>query len=232
MARTALKLVTKRPSSAEREKLAEAIANHAAATRGIHIARAALERAQSFRTEAETRLAKAKAGVEKAKDRGGRQSVYKGRQRLTPGRWCEMRLARQAETDAEDALEVAHKAIAECEQKLAKCEKDLRWAEPQLTNAVDRVLAAESGARVLKEAQKLQQALLAKRLQLREMAMSGQMQGDLLVDANRLLFDCLLPSGNGTLFLSQWAQHPALVAWAQMRAALAKDADAPTSGGS
>jgi hypothetical protein len=228
---TKLRIVRKPPArSAEREKLAEAVANHAAATRGISNARAALARAVAFRTDAVARLEKAKVSVEKAKDKAVASAVGKAAGGA-PGADA-LRLARQAEIDATDALEVAREAIAECEEKLVQYEKDLQWAEPQLANAVDRVIAAECGASVLEEARKLQEALFAKRLELRAMAMSGQMQGDLLADANRPLFDCMLPSGNGTPFSPQWRAHPAQLRWEQMRADLAKDADAETPGGS
>ena len=161
MAATKLKVVRKPPARSEvREKLADAIAEHAAATRGVSNARAALERARVFRSEAGASLEKAKINVEKAKSKAVARAASKASSTAPPA--DAMRLARQAEADAVDALDVAHKAIRECEERLAQAEKDLRWAEPQLTNAVDRVLAAELGARILKETAELQESLSCK----------------------------------------------------------------------
>lgn len=225
MTRTALKIVTKHKPparSAERERLSEAIANHAAATRALTNARAALERARAFRTEAKARLEKAKSGIEKARDRAVATATSK-----TTGspRADGMRMARQAEIDATDALDVASSAIAECEENLAECERNLSWSKPTLARAVDRVLAAECGTRILKEAQQAHDALVAARLQLSLLDLSLLSEPEATA-AKLILYNHTFPGGSGSVYLVAWNSHPATLRWRQAREALAKDADA------
>jgi len=194
-------------------------------------ARDAVDRARAMIVDAQAKLTKATAGIEKAKEAqaeslaqaagkaGGALSSVNG-----------IRAARAAQTDAQDQLDATREALASCEENLVSRERDLRWARPALDKAVDTVIAHEAGSRILKEAQELQDALVGKRLELRAMLHTGQMPEDQAAEANRLLYTQTFPGASGCIHYAEWDQHPSALMWQKARADLAKDADAEIPG--
>jgi hypothetical protein len=235
MTARSLKVVARhKPARSEaREALASAIADLAAAERKAHQARDAKTRAGALVTQAEAKINAAKAGIEKAKDHEAAnltKAASAGTKPRADG--SIIRSARQRVTDAEDGLEAARAASIQCDEALTNAEQELKAEQEFVAALAGDVITAEAASRVLREAQKLQEALVNKRVELRTL-----LHARLIVDPDeKKAADYLLMFRGfpGTYFCAEsvdWNKHALAVQWQQAREALMTNADAPLPGG-
>ncbi|MGO9234772.1 MAG: hypothetical protein ACLP4V_12090 [Methylocella sp.] len=232
MAVTKLKIVRKPPArSEEREALAAALKDLKAAERKAHQARDAQERAEALVTTGEAKLNAARVGVEKAKDFEAANLTRAAASSVKPRAGSKIRDARNAEIDAADALAAARAALTQCETALRHAEQELKAEQEFVAALAGDVITAEAASRVLREAQKLQEALVNKRVELRALLHAG-----LFVDpdekkaADYLLMFRGFPA---TYFCTEsvdWDKHALAAAWQQAREALMTNPDAPLPG--
>jgi hypothetical protein len=209
--------------SPEREALAQAIADAAAAHRVALKAHAAKERAQDMVAAAEAKLVQATAGIDKARDA---QATTMAKVATSGGRMradSTTRNARLKEADAQDELEAAKAALAQCEVPLAEHEYDL---QSQLSTAADAVIRSESASRVLKEAKVLQEKLITARVALRFLYAKNLLPEALMVEAKSVLWFREFATWPGNVEYHRWEEHEEHKRWAALYAELTKDADA------
>lgn len=196
--------------SQEREALAAAIADLTAAERKAHQARDAKERAEALVTQAEAKLDAAKAGIEKAKTHDAAALAKAASTGTKPRADGTLRSARQCVTDAEDGLEAARAALIQCDEALTNVEQELKSEQEFVAALADDVITAEATSRVLREARRLQEALVNKRVELRTL-----LHAKLIVDEDeKKAADYLLMFRGfpGTYFCTEsvdWDKHPA-----------------------
>jgi multidrug efflux pump subunit AcrA (membrane-fusion protein) len=228
MARAKLKLVNK-GRTPEREALAEAIATLATAERGLHEHRAAAVRSRALVAEARDKLARAREGVERAKDDAVNLAMA-GKPAT-----ARIRKARQAEADAEDALDVAEGLLSkwvEWEANISRYPSLVGEGERRAVDAavwaVIRVSSAP--ARVLAEAVAATEEALRARAVVYQLYETRDPYdrdapgplGDIKAAALELLH-------RGSEFIDEHlaSRHPGATMWKDAIEALRQDPDAP-----
>jgi hypothetical protein len=155
---------SREPRSPEREALATAITSAADAERTADRGRVAVARATELVAELESKLAVAVSSVARAREHQGRRvaaAVSSGR--VMPA--SVMRAARDAELEAEDALESALAAVEQLRTRLTDFEDESRRAALNVEAAVNAVLGVaaapliEEFERIKSELPKRQSAL-------------------------------------------------------------------------
>jgi len=227
----ALKAAVPARRSAEREALAQVIADRDAAEAITHRARDAANRAQGLIAEAEAKLADAQAAVEKAREAQARRAVKAAKSGAAPPPDATARNARLAEADAQDSLEAARAASEACVAALVPHERDLEYAQRLVAKAADDVIRAECGSRLFRETEALQAQLIAARVALRYLLGNNQIPEPENKAANTLLGYRQFPSFYGNIEWADHDRHQTTVAWKEAREALMRDAGAPLPGG-
>ncbi len=212
--------------SPEREALAQAIADAAAAHRVAMKARDAKARAQDMVAAAEAKLVQATVGIDKARDAQAATMAKAATSGAKPRAANTTREARIKEADARDELEAAKAALASCEVPLVEHEYGLQQSLTFVTSAADAVIRSESASRVLKETKVLQEKLVAARVALQFLYANNLMPEALKAEAKSVLWFREFATWPGNVEYHRWDLHPEHLKWAALREALAEDADA------
>jgi hypothetical protein len=226
--------------SAEREKLASAIAEAQETQRAADGVRHAIARAADMVSKARTRLEAAQAAVASAKEQQAYRLAAAAASGTPAALASTMKQARADEVDAQDEIDAAEAALAQLKAQLAGAEEASQLAAHRRIAAVDAVMRVVA-ANFFADTEQVVEELLARRAVLRFLRepdplhqplnfyvarerdepfaeMRNQIQRHLLNSVGRLRDD-----GNG----EDWRGHEKLKPWSSAREALFSDADTP-----
>ena len=230
MAKHQLKIAPTR--SAEREVLAERIAQHAAVLARLDQLQTAAERASGLLRAAFS--AKEKAAEALSEARAGENEYLVNE--LVAGRELATSPTVRAEHDAKEAdrqIERARQARDAATAEIEVAARDIELLKRQLDDAAGAVLAAETAdkiAALLEEAKKTQADLVSRRCVLRFLHKNNVVaDAEVKQEVRNFLRhndDCLPGTFDSTEF-ERYDAHRASQVWAAAREALSSDADAP-----
>jgi hypothetical protein len=208
--------------TSERERLGVAIAG---AQRAVENNRKAIERAEQMVAQASARFERAQAKVEEAKTIDAERMAKAARMGAAPAASI-MRDARQAEQTAEDEFVATRAAVDALREKQKQLDADHAATERAVQQAVAGVVKSETDVRALvNDAERLTVELVRKRCLLRELFRDGLVSDEVTASALAVL-RADLPREFGAVEYVRWSEHPAALAWREMQARLAADADA------
>jgi hypothetical protein len=226
MVRAKLKLVNK-GRAPEREALAKAIAALAEVDRDLHEHHEAAARARALVAEAREKLAKARDGVERAKDAAVNLAMA-GKPAT-----ARIRKARQAEADAEDALDVAEGLLSKWVEWEAKAPSGEHYVERKAVDEAAWAVIRASGwpERLFAEARAAQEEAFRTRAALRFFADSDAVfpkdpPGQFGEVSSFLWSRAELPTCRGDIEYADWRAHPGALLWMETLEALRRDPDA------
>ena len=223
MSRPNLKLAGEPPRSPEREALAEAIARHDAAVDRLAAVQAAREQATQAQYDAKDAIRAAATAVEQSKVDAA--LVLTG---AAPGA-LSVKDARTKLQDCEDAIEAAISAGGTLVASEKEAAAEVEYANTALEKSVAAVVRAEAPvAKMLAEAKALQNDLVARRVELRQLYNADLVAEDVVAEMRKfLLFENTLPVGRGQVEYGNYDAHPAADPWKAVLQELRENADAP-----